>query len=56
MSMRSVQKPSAITVTSTMLGCFRQQQKTIEESLTLIQTPSVSRHQGLLVFFKDFKY
>ncbi|WVN90317.1 GTP cyclohydrolase 1 [Cryptococcus depauperatus CBS 7841] len=44
MSMRSVQKPSAITVTSTMLGCFRQQQKTIEEFLTLIQTPSISRH------------
>ncbi|WVN86651.1 GTP cyclohydrolase I [Cryptococcus depauperatus CBS 7841] len=44
MSMRGVQKPSATTVTSTMLGCFRQQQKTREEFLTLIRTPSVSRH------------
>ncbi len=31
MSMRGVQKPGATTVTSTMLGCFRDQQKTREE-------------------------
>lgn len=31
MSMRGVQKPGATTVTSTMLGCFRNQQKTREE-------------------------
>jgi hypothetical protein len=31
MSMRGVQKPGATTVTSTMLGCFRHQQKTREE-------------------------
>ncbi|KAK8869615.1 GTP cyclohydrolase I [Kwoniella newhampshirensis] len=43
MSMRGVQKPSATTVTSTMLGCFRSQQKTREEFLTLIRTPSMAR-------------
>ncbi|WVQ98928.1 GTP cyclohydrolase I [Kwoniella sp. CBS 9459] len=42
MSMRGVQKPGATTVTSTMLGCFRQQQKTREEFLTLIRSPSVT--------------
>lgn len=31
MTMRGVQKPGATTVTSTMLGCFRNQQKTREE-------------------------
>jgi GTP cyclohydrolase I len=37
MTMRGVQKPGAITTTSCMLGCFRSQQKTREEFLTLVK-------------------
>ncbi|KAJ8086330.1 hypothetical protein PM082_005153 [Marasmius tenuissimus] len=37
MTMRGVQKPGAITTTSCMLGCFRTQQKTREEFLTLMK-------------------
>ncbi|KLO15703.1 GTP cyclohydrolase I [Schizopora paradoxa] len=40
MTMRGVQKPGAITTTSCMLGCFRTQQKTREEFLTLMNSKS----------------
>jgi len=38
MTMRGVQKPGAVTTTSCMLGCFRTQQKTREEFLTLMNS------------------
>lgn len=37
MEMRGVQKPGAKTVTSCMLGCFRDRQKTREEFLSLLK-------------------
>lgn len=40
MTMRGVQKPGAVTTTSCMLGCFRTQQKTREEFLTLMNSKS----------------
>jgi len=43
MSMRGVQKPGATTVTSTMLGCFRKQQKTREEVRKLMSSQLVHR-------------
>jgi len=40
MTMRGVQKPGSTTLTSCMLGCFRSHQKTRDEFLTLIRSPS----------------
>ena len=37
MAMRGVQKPGATTITSCMLGCFRDHAKTREEFLSLIK-------------------
>lgn len=37
MEMRGVQKPGATTMTSCMLGCFRDKQKTREEFLSLLR-------------------
>lgn len=45
MTMRGVQKPGASTITSTMLGAFRERAKTREEFLSLIRSPSsIGRH------------
>jgi len=44
MTMRGVQKPGSTTITSCMLGCFRSHQKTRDEFLTLIRSPSGVRY------------